>query len=307
MPRTTESRASNTGLPGLGGDKNSSEVVKHERAVLFTDIRTYVDIYNLSNHLRETAAKKRISQMAEEQQTKEAVKSNPLFASGLARMGEIYTALAELRRKPIRLHPDDLEEIVATISLSPKKNKKTKLTERLDQVKSNHTELVNNGTVDLLILPNRITHLLPIFRQGESANPQYQQAGTELATITTDYFNRSITLRRLAAGPEDMQRYMADQFKQNFQRLLREGVKSLRNFGLTKSLYPHRIHELSGYFLQQAEIDALKFRTLLAYLYTFANKSEPILQAYGVYNVHMDIFADHRISSMTPADARLMK
>ena len=117
--------------------------------------------------------------------------------------------------------------------------------------------------------------------------PEDQKALAKLLEITSEYMNRSIALRRLGEAKSMLDYYLFEESKHTLVQFAKGNFSHATAMWGSDALRSKRRTELSSYFLQQADVAAIKFKTLLIAIHMIVHNPNPVEATNKLYDDFM--------------------
>ena len=250
--------------------------------LLFEDLSIYIGLVNSANHVTETRKSKNVGASFNHiKELTQGVESSEL-ASAIEKASQIIVNLIEARRKPIFPNLDDLTDIAYTVGVADKKHKSTALLSDIENNEENKRKLIETGNLNIGFFINPVGKACAIIT-GETEQEDKQQALEQLLALTSDYMNRSIILRRLGEAQSTLINYEFKETDYFLKQIVRGDFSHATAMWGGKRLSSKRRDELSKYFIQQADINAIKFKTLLITINMIIQNPNPVESTEQLY------------------------
>jgi hypothetical protein len=257
-------------------------------SLLFDDLMQYVNLVNSASHVHETKKNKKLSSMLDQLRGLTSDIESTELTEALDNVDQGVHALVEERRRPIQPHIDDITDIAYTVGTTSKKDRRKALVVAIDKNQQNLQELIEKGIMDGRFFTNDTKNALSILTS-DAQTQKKQDALARLLEIASDYMNRSIALRRLGDGESMITNYRFEEMKHTLSQFAKGDFTHITAmWGSSRTLTSGRITELSRCFVQQADVNAIKFKTLVTIIHILVQNPDPIEATEKLYNKFME-------------------
>jgi hypothetical protein len=184
-----------------------------------------------------------------------------------------FESLMEKKRKPVTLDIDDIASIAYTIGRSDVKNRHIMIAKDSANAEQIFSTLVKSRTLNTGVFEKEIGQKV------ETILTHFTREGVnDLLNFASNYGARAITLLRLSDGKSVITDYIFGETVHKFKQVLKGDLSSLSAQWHPSSLTAKRKTELAVYFKQQADLNLIRLKMLIAVSYMALNTNEDPLQ-----------------------------
>lgn len=265
---------------GIGGTEAEIEI-----RALFDDMLRYATIANSALYVGQIKQEKEDARAGSaEENTTETTVSDENACKVIKR---------SQRLKPIVLSIDDVTHIASTVGRAPKKERPHVLNADIALHQTILQKVIKEKRFDPVLFPKETGETLRALEDDTLTDEGTEHAINGLFTTASDFMNRSLALRKLVRSEDSITNYEAENAKHTIKQIFHGDWTHFYAMWNSEDLLYRRRKELAVYFSQQAEINEIKFKTLMIFLSMISGDSDPVKKVEYIYQTIMETFNEY--------------